>query len=63
MYIIISLCSSYSHVMSSYSHDTHTFTWLQNELCVAAGPGVDMFDSTRIIGEKQFTKGKVSTCS
>ena len=50
-------------MMSSYSHDTHTFTWLQNELCVAAGPGVDMFDSTRIIGGKQFTKGKVSTCS
>ena len=26
---------------------------------MAAGPGVDMFDSTRIIGEKQFSKGKV----
>ena len=47
--------------MSSYSHDVHTL--FQNELCVAAGPGVDMFDSTRIIGEKQFTKGKVITCS
>ena len=33
---------------------------VQNELCVAAGPGKDMFDSTRIIGEKQFSMGKVS---
>lgn len=30
----------------------------KNELCVAAGPGKDMFDSTRIIGEKQFDLGK-----
>jgi len=29
----------------------------KNELCVAAGPGEDMFDSTRIIGEKQFKMG------
>ena len=33
---------------------------MQNEKCVAFGPGVDMFDSTRIIGEKQFNMGKVS---
>jgi len=26
----------------------------KNELCIASGPGVDMFDSTRIIGLKQF---------
>ncbi|XP_019858109.1 PREDICTED: neutral ceramidase B-like isoform X3 [Amphimedon queenslandica] len=26
--------------------------------CIAFGPGVDMFDSTRIIGERQFDKGK-----
>ena len=32
----------------------------QTELCVAPGPGVDIFDSTRIIGEKQYTAGKVS---
>ena len=25
---------------------------------MAAGPGVDMFDSTRIIGEKQFNLGR-----
>jgi neutral ceramidase len=30
----------------------------KNELCVAAGPGKDMFDSTDIIGMKQFTKGQ-----
>lgn len=33
----------------------------QNELCVAAGPGKDMFDSTMIIAEKQYTAGKVSS--
>ena len=33
---------------------------MQNELCVAAGPGKDMFDSTDIIGQKQFSKGMVS---
>ena len=31
----------------------------QNEMCVAFGPGNDMFDSTRIIGEKQYNAGKV----
>jgi neutral ceramidase len=30
----------------------------RNEQCVAFGPGVDMFDSTRIIAEKQFNMGK-----
>lgn len=30
----------------------------KNELCVAFGPGKDMFDSTRIIGEKQYSLGK-----
>ena len=32
----------------------HQLTHSQNELCVASGPGVDMVDSTRIIGQKQF---------
>lgn len=27
---------------------------------MAFGPGKDMFDSTRIIGEKQYNAGKVS---
>ena len=31
----------------------------QNELCIASGPGKDMFDSTRIIATKQFEMGKV----
>ncbi|XP_064404279.1 uncharacterized protein LOC135349656 [Halichondria panicea] len=30
----------------------------KNEMCVAFGPGKDMFDSTRIIGEKQYNAGK-----
>eukprot|EP00731_Ephydatia_muelleri_P030761 Em0022g275a len=30
----------------------------RNELCVAFGPGVDMKDSTRIIGERQFEAAK-----
>lgn len=34
--------------------------FLQNEMCVAFGPGKDMFDSTRIIGEKQYSLGKVT---
>ena len=34
------------------------FSW-QNEQCVAFGPGKDMFDSTRIIAEKQYSLGKV----
>lgn len=29
----------------------------KNELCVAFGPGKDMFDSTRIIADNQFQKG------
>ena len=33
--------------------------YLQNEQCIAFGPGVDMMDSTRIIGERQFEAGKV----
>ena len=32
---------------------------MQSEQCVAFGPGVDMFDSARIIAEKQFNMGKV----
>ena len=32
----------------------------QNELCVAPGPGKDMFDSTKIIATKQFEMGKVT---
>eukprot|EP00731_Ephydatia_muelleri_P030762 Em0022g276a len=30
----------------------------KNEKCIAFGPGVDMMDSTRIIGERQFEAGK-----
>ncbi|XP_019620213.1 PREDICTED: neutral ceramidase-like isoform X2 [Branchiostoma belcheri] len=30
----------------------------KSELCVSPGPGVDMFDSTRIIGHKQYSKAK-----
>lgn len=37
----------------------NTWTSPQNELCVAFGPGRDMFDSTRIIGERQYSLGKV----
>ena len=37
------------------------FRFVQNEMCVAFGPGKDMFDSTRIIGEKQYSLGKVTT--
>ncbi len=37
-----------------------TFVYSQTELCVAPGPGKDMFDSTRIIGERQYNAGKVS---
>lgn len=29
-----------------------------NDKCIAFGPGSDMFDSTRIIGEKQYTKAR-----
>jgi hypothetical protein len=36
-----------------------TFCVLQNELCIASGPGKDMFDSTRIIGQNQFNKAIV----
>lgn len=32
---------------------------LQNELCIAAGPGKDMFDSTMIIAQKQYEAGRV----
>ena len=32
----------------------------QNEKCVAFGPGKDMFESTKIIGENQFKAAKVS---
>ena len=28
---------------------------------MAFGPGKDMFDSTKIIGEKQYSKAKVNT--
>ena len=47
--------------MLSMSCHTHMcLVNMQNELCVAAGPGKDMFDSTDIIGQKQFSKGMVS---
>ena len=36
------------------------YCFVQNEKCIAFGPGKDMFDSTRIIGEKQYTLGKVT---
>ncbi len=31
---------------------------MKNELCVASGPGKDMFESTQIIGSKQYLKAK-----
>lgn len=31
----------------------------RTQLCIAFGPGKDMVDSTRIIGDKQFQKAKV----
>ena len=32
---------------------------IQDELCIAFGPGVDMVDSTRIIGENQYYFARV----
>lgn len=31
----------------------------RNELCVAFGPGKDMFESTKIIGQKQYDLAKI----
>lgn len=31
------------------------------QLCIGFGPGKDMFDSTRIIGERQFNKAWVNS--
>ncbi len=31
----------------------------RTQLCIAFGPGKDMVDSTRIIGERQYVKAKV----
>uniref|UniRef100_A0A8C9WBK9 Neutral ceramidase n=1 Tax=Scleropages formosus TaxID=113540 RepID=A0A8C9WBK9_SCLFO len=31
-------------------------------MCVAFGPGIDMFESTRIIGESIYSKAKAKTC-
>lgn len=36
------------------------YNTLQNEMCVAFGPGKDMFDSTKIIAENQYKKALVS---
>lgn len=30
----------------------------QSEMCIASGPGKDMFESTMIIGTKQYQKAK-----
>lgn len=32
-------------------------------MCMATGPGTDMFDSTRIIGQNIYLKAKVSDIS
>uniref|UniRef100_A0A8B9QB55 Neutral ceramidase n=1 Tax=Apteryx owenii TaxID=8824 RepID=A0A8B9QB55_APTOW len=32
------------------------------KMCMAMGPGTDMFDSTRIIGQNIYLKAKVKTC-
>lgn len=37
----------------------HRYVVLKVQNCIATGPGEDIFDSTRIIGEKQYTTGKV----
>lgn len=37
---------------------TDLFYLLQNEKCVSPGPGRDMFESTQIIGEKQYEKAR-----
>uniref|UniRef100_A0A3B5A083 Neutral ceramidase n=1 Tax=Stegastes partitus TaxID=144197 RepID=A0A3B5A083_9TELE len=34
----------------------------QTKMCAAFGPGDDMFESTRIIGQNIYMKAKVSTC-
>ncbi len=34
---------------------------VQTELCIAPGPGKDMFESTKIIATKQYGMGKVTT--
>jgi neutral ceramidase len=41
--------------------DAHSSTCSgQREMCIASGPGVDMFDSTRIVAKKLFGKAWVS---
>ena len=42
------------------SSSVYFYTHVQVQNCIAFGPGVDMFDSTRIIGENQFHLARVS---
>ena len=57
------VCANQEGGSSTYDSVVHK-CFVQNEKCIAFGPGKDMFDSTRIIGEKQYTLGKVTrACS
>jgi neutral ceramidase len=41
--------------------DAHSSTCSgPREMCIASGPGVDMFDSTRIVAERLYDKAWVS---
>lgn len=58
----ISCCFFFlSHCLSVCLSIYFLHTHIQNELCVAAGPGKDMVESTKIIATKQYETGKVST--
>ena len=47
--------------MHTHAHTKflNAYVSFKEKFCIAFGPGKDMFDSTKIIGERQFQKGKV----
>ncbi|RWS16014.1 neutral ceramidase-like protein [Dinothrombium tinctorium] len=46
------------HTSTCESKEPRNQGFLQNEKCIAFGPGSDMFESTRIIGNRQYKKAK-----
>ena len=55
-------CTCHIHACThAHTKFLNAYVSFKEKFCIAFGPGKDMFDSTKIIGERQFEKGKVKT--
>ena len=59
--LLLALLLNHAPTCAGLPCHTHESSCPGSDRCVASGPGKDMFESTRIIGEHQFLKALVRT--